>query len=370
MATAALMIPSDLAGDGAETLPHKGKNSSPPVRLGAEKGFCGKEEDIARAEHIAIDAERHFNAPAILHENPSEYGYSDNRDFEISYFEILHHTAHLKREEMVTESLRRGYMQGLLTRAIMATEAANAPKKGKCPKHTEEMTYRCQSLRQTLSRANCLFGQGIVDTENDLISKALWEGCSQLCETILVVVEGPIGDGTTPSNSDTLAEREKAAVSTVESTVQLVQSARNAFATPVDHQGSGARVCQLLPDRIVPFYVLLETTARLFAVFGWGKRKRQTKAAAGALARLASSLRDFLTEMLHAMSRFRAFGGDEGDVALEAMVEEATNLDVIGIHTVQRVVREVVSSRSMTKERVDHFMLQMNQGLDTYDDPL
>jgi len=394
MDAAALMIPSDLGSDiivSSGVMKQKGKSLPPVVRLGAEKGFCGSDEDLARAEQIAIDAERHFNAPAIIHAaaqssaiSVDDFVSSDNRDMTVNYFEILHHNSHyLTQKEMVTESLRRGHMHGLLTRAVMATGAANAPKKGKIPKPTEETTYRCQSLRRSLSRAN-EFGQEI--DHMDDVDRALWEACCQLCEAIIIVIHGGGGDGKKSPNNDTLAEREKAAVSIVDSTMQLVQSARKAFtsyccSTTVINQGSdcsssiagGARVCQLLPDRVVPFYALLETTARLFSLFGWGKRKRSTKAASGALANLALSFRDLLSDMLQAMSEFRSFGsgGDNtGDnmTSLESLVESAVSLDVVGADAIQRVIREVVSSRDMTKDRVDPFLMQMKESLESFDE--
>lgn len=58
MDCAALMIPGDLGntsgrgggGGGSKKLRAK----APPVRLGAERGFCGGEEDVARAEQLAV----------------------------------------------------------------------------------------------------------------------------------------------------------------------------------------------------------------------------------------------------------------------------------------------------------------------------
>ncbi|KAL7533603.1 hypothetical protein ACHAXR_005341 [Thalassiosira sp. AJA248-18] len=368
MDTAALMVPSDLVSDIAGGA--KQKTKSPPIMLGAEKGFCGSDEDLACSEQIAIDAELHFNAPAIIHaaghsSSVDEFISSDNRDVTVNNFEILYHNLHLTQKEMVRESLRRGHMHGLLTRAVMATGAANPPKKGKVPKSTEETMYRCQSLRQALSRAK-EFSQV---AEMDKVEKALWDACCQISEVIIVVIHG-----TDSKSSDTLAEREKAAVSIVESTIELVQSAREAMTACCsvadesnDSSSVGARVCELLPNYVVSFYVLLETAARLFSLFGWGKRKRMTKAASGALANLALSFHDLLSEMLQAMSKFRSFCGDSGDMALESMVGSTTSLEVDS-DVMQRVVKEVVLSRDMTKDRVDPFLTQMKESLLTFDE--
>jgi len=366
MDAAALMIPSDLGNDIVGGGAKKGK--TPLTRLGAEKGFCGSDDDLARAEQIAIDAEMHFNAPSIIHAaaqsatSVDDFVSSDNRDMTVSYFEILYQNAHLTQKEMVTESLRRAHLHGLLTRAIMATGTANAPKKGKIPKPTEETTYRCQSLRHCLSKAK-EFGQ---EVGTDDVDRALWDACCQLCEAIVIVMQGS-GD-----SNDSLAEREKTATSFVDSTMQLIQSARKAFtsccSSAVDQSSPmGARACQLLPDHVVPFYVLLETTAKLFSLFGWGKRKRMTKAASGALANLALSFHDLLSDMLRAMSQFRSFGINSGEMNVESLAESASSLDV-GTDAIQRVIREVVSSREMSKDRVDPFLVQMKESLDIFNE--
>ena len=118
---------------------------------------------------------------------------------------------------------------------------------------------------------------------------------------------------------------------------------------------------------IIPFYTLLETTARLFALFGWGKRKRLTKAASGSLANLALSFRELVSDMLQAMPQFRSFGkSDGGDVTMEPLVESAISSEVVGSDVIQRVIKEVVASRDMTNDRVDPFLIQMKESLDTY----
>ena len=129
-------------------------------------------------------------------------------------------------------------MHGLLTRAIMAASAAIAPKKGKVPKSTDKTVYCCQSLHYSLLRAK-EFVQGV---GMDGVDRVLWEACCQLCEAIIVVIHGSDGGD---KSDDTLASREKAAASIIDSTMQLVQSAR----TSGDCSPSmGARICQLLPD--------------------------------------------------------------------------------------------------------------------------
>ena len=73
------------------------------------------------------------------------------------------------------------------------------------------------------------------------------------------------------------------------------------------------------------------------------------------------------------MFEFRSFGsgGDNnGDnmTSLESLVESAVSLDVVGADAIQRVIREVVSSRDMTKDRVDPFLMQMKESLESFDE--
>lgn len=361
--TAPLMISSDLEDDTMVGTKPKGK--SPSAVLAAEKGFCGNEEDLVRAEQLAIDAEIHFNAPSIIHASAQSIALdnfpgSDNRDMSVNYFEILCHTSHLTHMEMVAESLRIGHIHGLLARAIMVVEVANGPKKGKLPKPSEESSYRCQSLRYAATRAS----EFVKDAKLDEVDKALWNSCCQLCEVIIVVINGSPGDDSTGT---TLAERDALAASTIQSTTELIKSARRAltaYDTTENRSSIGGRVCRLLPDYICPLFILLETTSRLFSLFGWGKRKRLTKAASGALALAAASLQDLISDMLNIMNQFRSVRND-----IESLVGSAASPE-FGQDALQRVVREVASSRELTKDRVDPFLVQMRERLQTFHEEL
>jgi hypothetical protein len=125
----------------------------------------------------------------------------------------------------------------------------------------------------------------------------------------------------------------------------------------------GARVCQLLPDYVVPLHVFLETAGRLFALFGWGKRKRLTKIPSGALAKAALSLQHLISDMLQVMSQYRSFGG----VDVMALADGACGPE-FEIEALRRVIKETISSREATKDRVDSFLLQIKDGLNAFND--
>eukprot|EP00970_Alexandrium_tamarense_P001268 scaffold131_cov206-Alexandrium_tamarense.AAC.8 len=356
MDCAALLYVTDLTGSKQKVV----------ASLGAEKGLRGSEEDVSRAEQLVLDANMHFNAPSILHaaSNVTAVGdviSSDNRDMTVNYFEILYRNRHLSQSEMVTESILRGHLQGLLVRAVIATGGAKAPKKGKAPKPTDETTARCQSLLGSLTKAKQFVSGGGVEMSE--LNESLWRASCGLCESIVAVANGG-GDKTA---SDSLAYRESAAVSFVESARSNVVTAKESVAQCIN---AGDLVCKALPDRLVSLFVLLETTARLFALFGWTKRKRTTKAASGALADLALSFRDLLSAMLQITSQFQAL---EGGAFCESIAKDACAAlqlpqSEISADAIQRAIQGVASSRNSTKDRVDPFLVQMRETLDSYVD--
>ena len=382
--TAPLMIPSELEKNGTTAggggLKHGsvgGPTKLPSfVGLASEKGFCGNDtDDLTRAEQLVIDAESHFNAPSIIHfagqtSTIDDVVSSDNRDLTIYYYESLYRTSHSTERDMIINSLRSGHVQGLLVRAIMAVGCASAPKKGKVPKSTNERSYRCQSLRYAVSRAT-EFGREAFLNDDD-VSQSLWDACCQLCNAIVVIING---DGRVV---DTLAEREVVATSYIESTMQMITNGRTALSSCYSTVGidkdersllMSARVCQLLPEYVVPLYVFIETTARLFALFGWGKRKRRTKSSSGALASAALSLQDLISDMLLVMNQHRSsFGAGGDDIAAYTVMMVGSGSELLRADAMHRVIKDIAFSREKTKDRVDSFLMQMKKCLDSFKD--
>ncbi|KAL7550873.1 hypothetical protein ACHAWF_016001 [Thalassiosira exigua] len=362
MDAAPLMLPADMiAGDLAGT-----RGKAPPAKFGAEKGLRGGDDDATRAEEIARDAEGRFNAPSILHvaarcASVGDAAISDNRDATINDYQILRRARRPAKEEVVAESLRQGHLHGLQVRTALAADAAAPPKKGKVPKLTEEAAYRCRSLSWSAERAR-EFGRRTAEEATDGgADRALYDACCALCEAVPAVVRG--------RTDDALSSREAAAVAILEEARDLVRSARASFGSS-SSSCAGVEACLLLPRRIAPLCVLLRTIERLFALFGWGKRKRSTRPAAGALADLALTFRDLVSELLKATEGFRSFGGDaEGGESLEKLAERSVGAEA-GEDVIRRVVREVASSRETTRDRVDPFLAEMRDHLATFDEKL
>ena len=347
MDCAALLNASDMIGTQQKS----------EIRLGAEKGLCGCDEDLSRAEQLVRDAEGHFNAPSIIHSSSNatcarDLNASDNRDLTVNSFEILFRSEHyLSAEDVANGSLLRGYTQCLMIYAVMATDAAKAPKKGKVPKNTAAMLARCKSLSNTLAKARIFVEAASIKLTEVEIS--LWEAMCFLCEVIAAVIQG--SGGADPS--DTLAEREQIAVAAVQLATSSISKALTSLSSSSsdDVVSSGGVVCKALPDRIVPLFAIIETTSRLFALFGWGKRKR-TKETATALANLALLFKDLILEMSEIMRVFNSF---------ESPKIEDVPFDIRS-DCLHAVVKCTATSREMTTDRVDPFLKQMAEALETY----
>jgi hypothetical protein len=272
---------------------------------------------------------------------------SDNRDLLVNYFDILHLHQHPSAIDIVKKSLTRGHTQGLVIRAVMAVDAAKAPKKGKVPKNTDDMLSRCKSLRAAIENARCFVAAG--GTMTNQLDKSMWEGMCLLCDVIAQVIQGSGG----PDPNDSLADREKNAVAPIKLATSSLAEARAAAST-----AGGNTICKLLPDRIVPLFTLIETTSRLFTLFGWGKRKRATKETSAALADFVLLFKESLLEMLHTIKQLRVYDSSKSN-------EISAALD-IGTDYMQKAIGYVITAREMTADRVDPFLVQMVETLETY----
>jgi hypothetical protein len=88
-----------------------------------------------------------------------------------------------------------------------------------------------------------------------------------------------------------------------------------------------------------PLYVFFETTARLFALFGWGKRKRRTKSSSGALASAALSLQDLISDMLLVMNQYRSGAGGDDIAAYTEMMVGSSGSELLRAEAMHRVIK-------------------------------
>jgi N-terminal acetyltransferase B complex non-catalytic subunit len=248
--------------------------------LGLHHGIVGGESDLERVAHMVREAHNPLGAPSIMTMALNEgVGASDNRDFSILHHEILCKSTHATKDELLKDSIRRGLLHGLLVRLALCMDSVRGPKKGKAPKPSEPLQMRCTSLMVVVGKISSFLESGTHDSGY----RECMEAILTLVRTIVVISTGH------EENDDSLSSREERATQQLESVV--IPSMTWSIPT----------VCQFLPDMLVPLVVVIRNTANLFALFGWGKRKN--RASTGALAKLASDVKDLVGAMREEMSR-------------------------------------------------------------------
>ena len=188
--------------------------------------------------------------------------------------------------------MRRAYHHGLLIRACLCLEAAVGPKKGKLAKASESLQRRCRSLFEFADE--CLSQQGNLSLNKE--DNLLFQSLVSVCKTIAVISGGPLS----PSNEgDSLAWRETNGLSHLQNGRSRLES----VSCIVSSYTSLPPASFLLLDCLVPLFAAFRMCATLLEKFGWGYRKRHTKASAGALAELAIAFRAVTSTLLFFVER-------------------------------------------------------------------
>eukprot|EP00559_Dactyliosolen_fragilissimus_P005443 CAMPEP_0184868248 /NCGR_PEP_ID=MMETSP0580-20130426/29714_1 /TAXON_ID=1118495 /ORGANISM="Dactyliosolen fragilissimus" /LENGTH=897 /DNA_ID=CAMNT_0027369017 /DNA_START=57 /DNA_END=2750 /DNA_ORIENTATION=+ len=276
--------------------------------LGLLHGICGRESDYERTLKIVKDSNNNFSAPSLLKFSTKMLStVSDNRDSSINQFEILCKTKLCDSSVIFFESSMRKQFHDILVRATLLIQIAKPPKKGKviCCRFGSMDFNRCQSLLRVIkSFTSFIDHHGYI---HDLASSTLHpyrislsKSTLDLAKTLCITSTGienlldKEGDNLTKSN-DTLATRESLCIPLLISASEHILNARNQLKIVSDRKTEF--VCSLLADHIVPLFSILEMVGNLFSSFGWGKRKKLTKASAGNLAVVAKHLHDLVTDM-------------------------------------------------------------------------
>jgi N-terminal acetyltransferase B complex non-catalytic subunit len=255
--------------------------------LGLQHGIVGGgESDLERVAYMIREAHHPLGAPSIMTvtlDDESISSVSNNCDFSILHHEILCKTTYATKEALLQDSIRRGLLHGLLVRLVLCMEAIKGPKKGKAPKPSELLQKRCTSLLDVVDKIS----QFLESRTHDSGYQECMQAILTLVRTIVVISAGH------EDKEDTLSSREEYATQQLE------------FIVIPSITWSIPTVCQFLPDMLVPLVVVFRITANLFALFGWGKRK--TRASTGALAKVASDMKDLVGAMREEMSRYASF---------------------------------------------------------------
>jgi len=228
-----------------------------PAMEGGQMGITGQETDVAIANAIATEVHSTFGAPSLLLEQRATF--SDNRDKSILDFQILNKFEITSEKSIVATAMRRKTVHGLLVRAVLVLDASKSPKKGKIAASSASLKVRSQSLLDAIEYA---------DKSNDWINIM-----KSLCSAVLLVSSGmPKSDV-----EDSLSSREERVTALLKS---LIIPTITDFAQPA--------ICRFITDYLVAINALVETVAKLFALFGWSKLKQRDSVSA--LAKIATDL--------------------------------------------------------------------------------
>jgi len=370
-----------------------------PSPLGAMHGLCGGSADLVRAEKIARDSSNYYAAPSI--QSLSIYGrthlqseksndeiWSDNRDLSLNDFEILEKTNYTIPVE---ELLGRAHIHAILTRIVLLVDGAKAPKKGKVAKYAKGdlIDIRSESLLQTMKNAdeylNSHNGHALSD-----VHVSLWKATLSLCRVMCILSAGKDSlEAQIPTN-DSLAKREERCVKVLDSVRASILDGFEALKAKVSNEKKASDVdkfnfiCKILAEILVPFHTTLNTTATLFALFSWGKRKRDTRPAVGALAGIAmefrvilediinelmelpSSVKDESYKMSDIVSRLKEEGGD-GDKSSVKMFRVAFFATEEGTKVLDRVIGFIALNKCSLRRRMEPFLKQMVDEMNSFD---
>lgn len=269
--------------------------------IGLIHGLCGGDHDKERVEKIVRDSSNYFGAPSILgfsHENVCDMQLSDNRDQDINQFEILERTEY---ELNTKESIYRSHIHSVLSKFALFCEAVKPPKKGKVVKldASDILIQRGRSLMTSINEFEKK--KFAVDDEHGEAILSLLKLLTTVIRSCIVVVAGQqvvlnYGDDTNISVlNDSLSEREKCCVPYLAEAVNLCKDSIHVW--ELYQKDLITSICRLIPDILIPIYATINITAKMFGIFGWGKRKRNTKVAAASLADVASCLNDLVVSI-------------------------------------------------------------------------
>ena len=340
----------------------KGTTGSPDP-LGARQGIIGGEKDFDRTEEMIRNSGAFFAAPSVVSvaldettHNPTLY--SDNRDITIHQHFIFANPSYQTHSDIFWHAIEGAHWHGVLLRAVLVLNVSKAPRKGKVVKVSEGdvLRKRCISLTRLVDvvetlvqstsehHSNC---DGDIDVEGKVfLQRATITLCRLIC---LVCANIRSENDKADSANDTLTQREKIALELMQSFAIDVIHAKSTLSAVAEPSPSLiGRLSKLLPEIIVPMFAILEMVGKLFAIFGWGKRKRHTKPAAGALADAALEVQGLLSDLQEQMAFAPAqpdatkcsqscsfFNTEEGKTMLEAA---STNVRASAAETQQRLL--------------------------------
>lgn len=263
-------------------------------KLGERHGIVGGPEDVNRATEMISEAHNPASAIDALQVFRSESSmtqFVDNRDKNIKSYDILGSIYWREIPNGVSlwkRSMYRSLQHSLLVRATLCADGSKGLKKGKIVQCSSTLRRRCKSLWDMLQHATKL----AENSELNSVYISSLRASSDLCKALLSLCGGVDASG--KFLLDDLESREKASVVYLRESTTSIQTIGKEI-----NPGSAdvSQVGRFVVDCCVHLFSLTRIFSTLAESFGFGKRKRQTKAAAGAVANVASSLLDIVKSL-------------------------------------------------------------------------
>jgi hypothetical protein len=325
--------------------------------LGSMHGIVGGESDVERANKMVAHSHSPFATFSLLRlkgttaENLDQF--TDNRDFTILSDDLLSPRTFESRENIISDSIRRGHHHNLLIRAALCVDATKGPKKGKVVAASDELKKRSSSLLSSVAASLEYCNSSTQPLGYEMLSRAMLA----LCSVVTGLSAGTFSQE--QSLPDTTEIREEQASSALNQALELITQARQELGLTKDQRVS--RVGTLLPDYIVPIFALLQMCASMMETFGWGKRKRKTRRCAAALADLAFAVTPLIEDMKTCVARL----SDES----RSFYDECACVfpDFLGESLLRETSSLVMRSQQNSKVRIEVILNEVSSFLDSFD---
>jgi hypothetical protein len=325
--------------------------------LGLAHGIVGGESDLERANKMVAHSHSPFATFSLLRlkgttaDNLDQF--TDNRDFTILSDDLLSPRTFDSREQIISDSIRRGHHHNLLIRAALCVDATKGPKKGKVVVVSSELKKRSSSLLSSVAASLEYCNSSTQPLGYEKLSRAMLA----LCSVVTGISAGTFSQD--QSLPDTIETREEQACSALSQALELITQARKELGLAEDQRVS--RVGTLLPDYIVPIFALLQMCANIMETFGWGKRKRKSRRCAAALADLAFAVAPLIEDMKACVARL----SDEG----RSFYDECACVfpDFLGDSLLKETSSLVMRSQQSTKLRIEVVLNEVSSFLNSFD---
>ena len=262
---------------------HCGSTTDEVRRLGELHGIIGGTDDMSRATEIISEAHNPastIDALQICRPSASIAQFVDNRDSSIKSYDILGSIyARMETDKSVWNlNVHRSLQHSLLIRATLLADGSRGLRKGKVVPCSLVLRKRCSSLWVKLQQTRDFIDNSPlskVHLESSMASVALCRAMLSLCGGV---------DASGEFVLDDLESRERTSLLFLEEARESIQSIGED-----NERNDIGQLSHFLVDCCVHLFSLTRIFSTMAEAFGFGKRKRETKAVAGAVADISAS---------------------------------------------------------------------------------